>query len=257
MILNLPIKEAAGYKSPSQRARVITEAWAYENMYCPACASNNLDKTKAGTESVDFVCSKCESQYQLKAVSKPFGRKIVDAAYDAMIRAIARDQLPHFLLLSYDNIGAKVNDLLIVPKFCLPKSAIEARTPLGLNAKRAGWVGCNILIGMVPPEGRINVINSGFVSPKEKVREQFRLVQPLSNLSTKTRGWTLDVLTVLRSIKKPEFTLDNAYLFEGALSKRHPENYHVRDKIRQQLQILRDLGYLEFVQRGFYRWKKN
>ncbi len=256
MILNLPIKEAQGYKSASQRARVITEAWAFENMYCPACTSDRLDKTRTGTEAIDFVCSGCDSQYQLKAVSKPFGRKIVDAAYDAMIRAITRDQLPHFLLLSYDNIGAIVKDLLIIPKFCLPRSAIEARKPLSSSARRAGWVGCNIILDMVPPEGRINVINSGFISPKGKVRERFRLVQPLSDLSTKTRGWTLDVLTVLRSIKKSEFTLDDAYLFESALSERHPENYHVRDKIRQQLQVLRDLGYLEFVRRGFYRWAK-
>jgi hypothetical protein len=27
----------------------------------------------------------------------------------------------------------------------------------------------------------------------------------------------------------------------------------VRDKIRQQLQVLRDLGYLEFPERGRYR----
>ena len=256
MNLNLELSAAKGYKSASQRARVITEAWAFENMYCPACTSDRLDKTRTGMEAVDFVCSGCDSQYQLKAISKPFGRKIVDAAYDAMMRAIARDQLPHFLLLSYDNTNATVKDLLIIPKFCLPKSAIEARKPLSSSARRTGWVGCNIVLDMVPPEGRINVINSGFISPKGKVRERFRLVQPLSDLSTKTRGWTLDVLTVLRSIKKSEFTLDDAYLFESALSERHPENYHVRDKIRQQLQILRDLGYLKFVRRGVYRWAK-
>ncbi len=256
MILNLPTRLAENYKSPSQRARIITETWALENMYCPACMANRLDKTRTGTEAVDFICSDCDSQFQLKAVSKPFGRKIVDAAYGAMIRAITQDRLPHFLLMSYDNIRASVNDLLIIPKFCLPKSAIEARKPLSSNARRAGWVGCNILLDLVPPEGRIGVINSGVILPKKQVREKFHSVQPLSNLSTRMRGWTLDVLTVLRSMKKIEFTLGDAYLFESVLSERHPENQHVRAKIRQQLQILRDLGYLEFIGRGFYRWAK-
>jgi hypothetical protein len=33
----------------------------------------------------------------------------------------------------------------------------------------------------------------------------------------------------------------------------HPANRHVRDKIRQQLQVLRDLGLIEFLGRGGYR----
>jgi type II restriction enzyme len=40
---------------------------------------------------------------------------------------------------------------------------------------------------------------------------------------------------------------------ERSLAQLHPANRHVRDKIRQQLQVLRDLGLLEFVGRGKYR----
>jgi type II restriction enzyme len=36
------------------------------------------------------------------------------------------------------------------------------------------------------------------------------------------------------------------------LAKLHPHNAHVRDKIRQQLQVLRDLGLLEFLGGGSY-----
>ena len=39
--------------------------------------------------------------------------------------------------------------------------------------------------------------------------------------------------------------------------KLHPDNRHVRDKIRQQLQVLRDHGYLEFVSRGSYRLRQS
>jgi type II restriction enzyme len=33
----------------------------------------------------------------------------------------------------------------------------------------------------------------------------------------------------------------------------HPDNRHVRDKIRQQLHVFRDLGFVEFLGRGRYR----
>lgn len=254
MILNLPATVARGYKSASQRARVLTEAWTFENMYCPACTSNNLDKTPTGAEAVDFFCSRCDSLYQLKAMSRPIGRKIVDAAYDAMIRAILQDRLPHFFFLSYNSIHLTVTDLLLIPNFCLGRSAIEKRNPLKPTARRAGWVGCNILLDSVPPEGRIRVVHSGNTISKSSVRKSFHNVQPLKDISSRTRGWTLDVLTLLRSLEQPEFTIDDAYSFDKDLAHKHPENRHIRAKIRQQLQILRDLGYLQFVRRGHYRW---
>jgi len=39
----------------------------------------------------------------------------------------------------------------------------------------------------------------------------------------------------------------------SSLARIHPANQHVRDKIRQQLQVQRDLNLLEFVGRGKYR----
>ena len=54
-------------------------------------------------------------------------------------------------------------------------------------------------------------------------------------------------------IGKREFTIEDAYAFEGQLSQLYPGNRNVKPKIRQQLQSLRDRGYLEFVSRGYYR----
>lgn len=68
-----------------------------------------------------------------------------------------------------------------------------------------------------------------------------------------TVSWTLDVLNVVRRLGKAEFTLAEVYARESLLARLHPDNLHVRDKIRQQLQRLRDLGLLEFLARGQYR----
>jgi type II restriction enzyme len=86
-----------------------------------------------------------------------------------------------------------------------------------------------------------------------EVRRAYRRLRPLENLKAETRGWTLDVLSIVRSLNKPEFLLYDVYARAVELSKLHPANRHVRDKIRQQLQVLRDLGLLAFLGSGEYR----
>ena len=67
------------------------------------------------------------------------------------------------------------------------------------------------------------------------------------------RGWLIEVMNCVDSIGKQEFQLDDVYAFESTLSQINPNNRHVKQKIRQQLQVLRDRGYLDFIGRGYYR----
>jgi hypothetical protein len=60
-------------------------------------------------------------------------------------------------------------------------------------------------------------------------------------------------MTCIESIGKNEFTLKDMYKYEKILSKQHPANNHIRDKIRQQLQILRDRNYIHFIGKGKYQ----
>lgn len=70
-------------------------------------------------------------------------------------------------------------------------------------------------------------------------------------------GWKLEVFNCLESIENRTFLLKQAYAFEDVLSEKYPYNRNIKDKIRQQLQHLRDLGLIEFKGRGVYRklWK--
>jgi type II restriction enzyme len=255
MNLDLTLGIAEPYKSPSQKTRVLTEAWARENLYCPACESNSITKTQDNTPSIDFVCPTCGALFQLKATRRLGWRKIPDAAYSQMIQALLEDRFPHLIVLRYDLLRARVTDLLLVPRFALPVSAIEARPPLSSSARRAGWIGCNIILDLVPPEGRISLVRSEIVTAVALVRSAFAKLKGLEQLSGSKRGWTLDLLNVLRTLGKKTFTLSDAYSFEQVLGRRHPENRNLRAKIRQQLQVLRDLGYIEFLSRGVYRWR--
>jgi type II restriction enzyme len=73
------------------------------------------------------------------------------------------------------------------------------------------------------------------------------------NESPDTRGWLLDVMKCVESLGKRDFTLDEVYAFERHLGDLYPGNQNVKPKIRQQLQYLRDRGFIEFVSRGNYR----
>jgi type II restriction enzyme len=231
-----------------------TESWGGSNFYCPVCNSTRLDVAPHGTATLDYSCPKCNSPFQLKSQSKPFGAKILDSAYSQMKKAILTDRTPNLYVLHYDLTAWAVRTVILIPHFALALSAIECRPPLAPTARRAGWVGCNILLNKIPQDARIPIVADGNARPAAEVRRAYRRLRPLEKLKVEKRGWTLDVLNVVRSLNKPEFSLSDVYARTAELSRLHPDNRHVQDKIRQQLQVLRDeLGVLEFLGSGSYR----
>jgi len=172
-----------------------------------------------------------------------------------MKSAILTDRTPNLYVLQYDLTAWTVRTVILIPHFAFALSAIECRPPLAPTARRAGWVGCNILLNKIPQDARIPIVADGTARPVAEVRRAYRRLRPLEKLKVENRGWTLDVLNVVRSLNKPEFSLADVYAHSNTLAKLHPNNAHVRDKIRQQLQALRDLGLLEFLGSGSYTLK--
>ncbi len=162
----------------------------------------------------------------------------------------------HYALATWE-----VRDLLLIPSFMFSESAVIQRLvapkrsgggkPLAATARRAGWVGCNIVLHRIAPEARITIVttiasprrrtgvapvsdfrifalNAGFPRPHQQhrtgieaiedgdrrdacptqtiivppgeVRAQFKRVKPLKDISVKQRGWTLDVLNIVRRL---------------------------------------------------------
>lgn len=256
MNLEMPVVLAAGYSSRSQRVRVITEGWAERNLYCAHCRAPRLDRSRNNARLVDFVCPSCSATYQLKSLSRPFARRIVDSAYLPMRRAAEEGRVPHLLALRYSPASWKAVDLILVPGFAITASCIEMRNPLSPKARRRGWVGCSILLSNVPLDARIPVISGGIPADPGLVRSLFGRVEPLEGLDHQSRGWALDVLHVARSVGKPEFDLQEIYAHSSELRSLHPGNRHVHEKIRQQLQRLRDMGLVEFLGAGHYALRR-
>jgi hypothetical protein len=141
---------------------------------------------------------------------------------------------------------------------------------------------------------RVLILTHGAFPPKpaspSSPKARFPRQPKSANSSVTQRGWTLDVLNIVRrlvesrrrglpgrsigaktgdeSLKSTgqpeslrlltssptnEFTTADVYAFERELEKLHPDNRHVKDKIRQQLQVLRDTGLLLHIERGVWR----
>ena len=253
MNLNLDLTIAEKYTSNAQKARVLTENWIDENMFCPRCGNRYLKHFENNKPVADFYCPACNCEYEIKSKKDSFGKKVADGAYETMIKRITSSTNPDFMLLNYTDTGF-VNNLIIVPKNFFVPTIIEKRKPLSDTAKRAGWIGCNILLTQIPQQGKLAVITNGVLSSLNDIVTQTNKAISLETKNINARGWLMDVLLCVNTLQNKVFTLKDFYtLFEEKLSKKHPDNNNVQAKIRQQLQFLRDKEFIQFLGRGEYK----
>lgn len=243
---------AHGYASNSQIARLLTENWVLHNSYCPSCGEIPLNKFENNRPVADFYCKKCSEEFELKSKSGKLSNTITDGAYSTMIERINSENNPNFFFLTYTK-NQTVNDFLIIPKQFFTPEIITKRPPLAETARRAGWIGCNIDISKVTDAGKVFLVKNTKIVNQQIVKETFNKTLFLRTKSKDAKGWILDIMTCVDLIKKEIFTLDEVYRFEEKLKLKYPSNNFIKDKIRQQLQILRDKGIIEFVGRGNYK----
>jgi len=199
----------------------------------------------------DFYCSKCGEDFQLKASGHKIGHQISGAAYATTLESLKKGQHPSLILLSYDTRTLQVSELEVIHRRSITQSCLLPRKPLTKAAVRYPWQGCNYLLTQIPKAARMRIVENGNEHSKKDVMEKWRLMQSTFKGSFDNRGWTADVMKCVEK-QGSTFTLRNIYEFENHLSSLHPENHHVREKIRQQLQVLRDSGLLRFVKHGVY-----
>ena len=240
------------YTSNSQKARILTESWVSQNSYCPICGHSKIVKLENNKPVADFYCEKCKEVFELKSKKGNFSKTINDGAYNTMIERITSNTNPYFLFLNYDGDNYNVRSFILIPKYYFTPDIIIKRKPLSSNARRAGWIGCNIDMNKIPASGKIFIIKDGVEMPKKTVLFLVNQNRFLSNENIQNRGWILDVMKCIERLNKRKFELSELYRFEIDLKMIHPHNNNIKAKIRQQLQKLRDNGYLIFEGRGKY-----
>lgn len=254
MNLKFNTKLAEGYSNNSQIARILTENWVKENSYCPCCGKVPLYEFENNRPVADFYCKNCSEEFELKSKNGKISNTINDGAYSTMIDRINSNKNPNFFFLTYSK-QMSVENFLIIPKQFFTTEIIIKRRPLSETARRAGWVGCNIDISNVAEAGKVFLVKDTKLIAKSTVESSFKKTLFLRDKKLESKGWILDLMLCVDIIKKDTFTLEDVYKFEDKLKLKYPNNNFIKDKIRQQLQILRDKNIIDFVGRGIY--KKN
>ncbi|PIS22270.1 restriction endonuclease [candidate division WWE3 bacterium CG08_land_8_20_14_0_20_41_10] len=253
MDLRLPLEVGARYTNRSQTIRVMSETWVGSSIFCPNCG-NNLTRFQNNKPVADFYCKNCTEQYELKSKNGHLGIKIIDGAYSTMIQRLSEETNPNLFLLTYNTVSFDVTSFLAIPNYFFSEEIIEKRNPLAENAKRAGWIGCNIAFKKIPELGKIYYVRNGEFLRKDKILENWNQTIFVKESENKdARGWTLDTLICVEKINKIEFTLEDIYQFKDLLRNKHPQNNNIEAKIRQQLRLLRDKNIIDFTGRGRYK----
>lgn len=164
-----------------------------------------------------------------------------------MIERLQSDNNPNFFFLNY-NKDYQIQNFVVIPKHYFTPEIIEKRKPLAETARKARWTGCNILLTPIPESEKIFYIWNGIEQNKKEILHNWNKTLFLrEKKSTDLKGWILDIMKCIEMLPTKEFSLQEIYNFEPILLQKYPNNNHIKDKIRQQLQFLRDKGYLEFV----------
>lgn len=253
MILRFDTSLTEKYKNTSQKIRVMSEDRVWKNIYCINCWAPHINTQPNNNKVWDFICPSCRREYELKSKKDSLWKKINDWAYYTMIEKINTNEQPNFFFLNYTS-NFEIKNLLLIPKHFFTTSIIEKRKPLSATAQRANRIGCNILFSKVPESWKIYLVKNGVFEKKEKTQELRKKWLFLNEEVNENKKWRiLDTMHCLDKIPNNEFTLDQIYLFESMLKTKYPNNNFIKDKLRQQLQLLRDKGIIEFLGQGKYR----
>ncbi len=68
-----------------------------------------------------------------------------------------------------------------------------------------------------------------------------------------SRSWLIETMKVMDMILTNDFSLSDVYKYESHFKTIFPNNNFLKEKIRQQLQFLRDKGIIEFKGKGQYK----
>lgn len=250
--VNIKINKDLGdnYSSNSQKSKNITEPWILDNFQCPFC-NVKLKQFEANNKCADYYCPRCNDEFELKSIKGKFSKnKITGSEYFSTIEKI-NSKKPHWILLERND--EQVTGLTFIPKYFFYNEMIEKRKELSSKAQRAGWCGCLININMIPSFAKIKYIKDGVEVNKKIINYKLDMVNRFKNINSESKNWKIIILSLIDRIPETVFSLDDLYVSIKELRIEHPANNFIEEKIRQTLQILRNEGYIRFLDTEGYR----
>tara|TARA_R110000824_G_scaffold35790_3_gene111804 strand:- start:5765 stop:6256 length:492 start_codon:yes stop_codon:yes gene_type:complete len=141
-------KVPSHWKKQSKIYGEACEFWISDNYSCPVCEHGALLKLKANMKSIDHECLKCGELFQVKASKNSFLKRdgsigFLGAEYKTTVGSINNENKWNLILVEYDKNNSEINRVGVILKNDIAKENVIPRNPLGPNARRAGWQGCN------------------------------------------------------------------------------------------------------------------
>jgi phosphatidylserine/phosphatidylglycerophosphate/cardiolipin synthase-like enzyme len=116
--------------------------------------------------------------------------------------------------------------------------------------KKSNLLTVKEILSKIPQQKKI-ILPKIDIKSDEKDDELFLINDDI--ISNSLKGWKQHVFNLIKMHSNSEFTLKEINYFENKLKEIYPKNNTIKDKIRQQLQFLRDIGLIEFLGNGKYR----
>ena len=172
----MPAELAVAALKYSDRARLVIDSWGEHNLYCPNCSSPKLKLSSS--QAGNFSCPECQSRFHLKGQQSFIGDSIVAGEYDTVTGMMRNGKAAGYFFLHYEPGPWVVRNLLLVPLFAVPQTAIARR------ATR-----CHFRLERIPAEARIAIVTTIrsdspggteciMISRPGDVREKFRRLKP-------------------------------------------------------------------------------
>ena len=194
----------------------------------------------------DLFCPNCHEQYELKSKNqKTIGNSVPDGAYHTMLERIQSDTNPNFFFLAYKKADYSIQQLVLVPKHFITPDMIIPRNK-GIK-NRPHHIMCSINLVPLPESGKIFLIDNSRIIEPEIVLKKWQSNLFLRNQNAERKGWLLAIMKCIDQLPRRIHIVTNRMNLKTKLSIQFPQNNHIKDKIRQQLQILRDQNMIEFI----------
>ena len=241
-------KKSIKITSPFVKENICNELLSFKNSYTSLELITSFKLMNIYSGSLDLTG--LENLIKNKGVVKNFPKlhsKIY--LFDDKKVIITSGNLTNGGLLNNFEYGIYTDNMDIVSKVVDDFSSISFSMDIG-NIKLTDIDTVRKILAKIPPSESIKLPKFEFESPEEK----FDIIEIHNDVITSSlSGWKLEVFKCAQAIPHQVFSLKEIIRFESQLKEIYPSNHHITDKIRQQLQNLRDLGLLEFLGNGKYK----
>ena len=207
-----------------------------------------------GASNLDTLCTLAQGGMAIRSLSKLHAKVYI---FDDTSALVTSANATFSGLGRNLECGIGTDDSLVVKQLTQSLTAgLGSDTPpcaMDLNELQALHTPLKAIKASLPKQPRDTLVNpdTDAIEPAFSISDREALLEGFS-------GWQKLALRGVLTMPEDGFGLQELYdACEPAAAREYPSNRNVRPKLRQQLQMLRDLGLVEFVTPGQYRRTMN